>query len=67
MGAAISKAISKGNYRLLLKGGSYCRFQSNRSRRSACQQNPGKHAALLIQLGMKYNYNWLAGWRILHN
>src|SRR5688572_31450803 len=22
---------------------------------------------LLIQLGMKYNYNWLAGWKILHN
>ena len=22
---------------------------------------------LIIQLGMKYNYNWLAGWKILHN
>jgi len=22
---------------------------------------------LFIQLGMKYNYNWLAGWKILHN
>jgi 8-hydroxy-5-deazaflavin:NADPH oxidoreductase len=22
---------------------------------------------LLIQLGMKYNYNWIAGWKILHN
>ncbi|MES2003322.1 MAG: NAD(P)-binding domain-containing protein [Bacteroidota bacterium] len=22
---------------------------------------------LLIQLGMKYNYNWLAGWKILYN
>lgn len=22
---------------------------------------------LLIQLGMKYHYNWLAGWKILHN
>jgi predicted dinucleotide-binding enzyme len=22
---------------------------------------------LLIQLGMKNNYNWLAGWKILHN
>lgn len=22
---------------------------------------------LLIQLGMNYNYNWLAGWKILHN
>jgi NADPH-dependent F420 reductase len=22
---------------------------------------------LLIQLGIKYNYNWLAGWKILHN
>ena len=22
---------------------------------------------LLIQLDMKYNYNWLAGWKILHN
>jgi len=22
---------------------------------------------LLIQLGMKYNYNWLAGWKILHH
>jgi NADPH-dependent F420 reductase len=22
---------------------------------------------LLMQLGMKYNYNWLAGWKILHN
>jgi 8-hydroxy-5-deazaflavin:NADPH oxidoreductase len=22
---------------------------------------------LLIQLGMKYNHNWLAGWKILHN
>ena len=22
---------------------------------------------LLVQLGMKYNYNWLAGWKILHN
>ena len=22
---------------------------------------------LLIQLGMKYDYNWLAGWKILHN
>lgn len=22
---------------------------------------------LLIRLGMKYNYNWLAGWKILHN
>lgn len=22
---------------------------------------------LLIQLGMKYKYNWLAGWKILHN
>ena len=22
---------------------------------------------LLIQLNMKYNYNWLAGWKILHN
>jgi 8-hydroxy-5-deazaflavin:NADPH oxidoreductase len=22
---------------------------------------------LLIQLGMKYNYNWRAGWKILHN
>lgn len=22
---------------------------------------------LLIQLGMKYNFNWLAGWKILHN
>jgi NADPH-dependent F420 reductase len=22
---------------------------------------------LLIQLGMKYNYNWLAGWKVLHN
>jgi len=22
---------------------------------------------LLIQLGMKYNYNWLAGWKILHS
>ncbi len=22
---------------------------------------------LLIQLGFKYNYNWLAGWKILHN
>jgi NADPH-dependent F420 reductase len=22
---------------------------------------------LLIQLGMKHNYNWLAGWKILHN
>ena len=21
---------------------------------------------LLIQLGLKYNYNWLAGWKILH-
>ena len=21
---------------------------------------------LLIQLDMKYNYNWLAGWKILH-
>ena len=22
---------------------------------------------LLIQLGLKYNYNWHAGWKILHN
>ena len=22
---------------------------------------------LLIQLGIKYNYNWLAGWKILHH
>ncbi|RYG27273.1 MAG: NADP oxidoreductase, partial [Chitinophagaceae bacterium] len=22
---------------------------------------------LLINLGMKYNYNWHAGWKILHN
>ena len=22
---------------------------------------------LLMQLGLKYNYNWLAGWKILHN
>ena len=22
---------------------------------------------LLIRLGMRYNYNWLAGWKILHN
>ena len=22
---------------------------------------------LLIRLGMKYNYNWVAGWKILHN
>jgi NADPH-dependent F420 reductase len=22
---------------------------------------------LLIRIGMKYNYNWLAGWKILHN
>ena len=22
---------------------------------------------LLIQLGIKYNYNWLSGWKILHN
>jgi len=22
---------------------------------------------LLIQLTMKHNYNWLAGWKILHN
>lgn len=22
---------------------------------------------LLIQLGLKYNYNWLAGWKILHH
>lgn len=22
---------------------------------------------LLIRLGIKYNYNWLAGWKILHN
>lgn len=22
---------------------------------------------LVIQLGLKYNYNWLAGWKILHN
>ncbi len=22
---------------------------------------------LLIRLGLKYNYNWLAGWKILHN
>ncbi len=22
---------------------------------------------LLIQLGLRYNYNWLAGWKILHN
>jgi 8-hydroxy-5-deazaflavin:NADPH oxidoreductase len=22
---------------------------------------------LLIQLGIKYNYNWLAGWKVLHN
>ena len=22
---------------------------------------------LLIRLGMKYNYNWLAGWKVLHN
>lgn len=22
---------------------------------------------LLIQLGMKYNYNWHAGWKVLHN
>ena len=22
---------------------------------------------LLIQLGMKYDYNWLAGWKVLHN
>jgi predicted dinucleotide-binding enzyme len=22
---------------------------------------------LLIQMGLKYNYNWLAGWKILHN
>jgi 8-hydroxy-5-deazaflavin:NADPH oxidoreductase len=22
---------------------------------------------MLIQLGIKYNYNWLAGWKILHN
>jgi 8-hydroxy-5-deazaflavin:NADPH oxidoreductase len=22
---------------------------------------------LLIRLGMKFNYNWLAGWKILHN
>ncbi len=22
---------------------------------------------LLIQLGIKYNYNWLAGWKLLHN
>jgi 8-hydroxy-5-deazaflavin:NADPH oxidoreductase len=22
---------------------------------------------LLIQLGLKYNYNWTAGWKILHN
>lgn len=22
---------------------------------------------LLIQLGMRYNYNWLAGWKILHS
>jgi predicted dinucleotide-binding enzyme len=21
---------------------------------------------LLMQLGLKYNYNWLAGWKILH-
>jgi 8-hydroxy-5-deazaflavin:NADPH oxidoreductase len=26
-----------------------------------------KMQLLLIQLGMKYNYNWLAGWKILHN
>jgi NADPH-dependent F420 reductase len=24
-------------------------------------------ALLLIQLTMKYNYNWLAGWKVLHN
>jgi NADPH-dependent F420 reductase len=23
--------------------------------------------ALLIQLNMKYNYNWTAGWKVLHN
>ena len=22
---------------------------------------------LLIQLTMKYNYNWVAGWKVLHN
>jgi NADPH-dependent F420 reductase len=22
---------------------------------------------MLIQLGLRYNYNWLAGWKILHN
>lgn len=26
-----------------------------------------KMQLLLIQLGMKYNYNWLAGWKILHH
>jgi 8-hydroxy-5-deazaflavin:NADPH oxidoreductase len=26
-----------------------------------------KMQLLLIRLGMKYNYNWLAGWKILHN
>lgn len=26
-----------------------------------------KMQLLLIQLGMKYNYNWHAGWKILHN
>ena len=26
-----------------------------------------KMQLLLIQLGMKYNYNWQAGWKILHN
>jgi NADPH-dependent F420 reductase len=24
-------------------------------------------ALLLIRLNMKYNYNWLAGWKVLHN
>ena len=26
-----------------------------------------KMQLLLIQLGMKYNYNWQAGWKIIHN
>jgi len=33
----------------------------------AVSQTLERMALLMIQLTMKYNYNWLAGWKILHN
>ena len=53
--ATVSELVSTAGFNPIIAGG----LQVSRTLENM--------QLLLIQLGMKYNYNWHAGWKILHN